>query len=253
MKLNGDLNLSDICGFTYDHYKKTLKKIKEKRKFATFSKNSDHDVILRHDIDCSLKAALKMAKIEDELGVTSTYFILFTSEFYNPFNIESSKLIQGILKLGHKLGLHYEESFILQNSLDPTETIEKQIDTLNHHFDTSTECISAHEAIGYPPQMQLVLPKGVENAYSAKFAVQRKYISDSAMYWREGCFCENYLNYEKLQILIHPMWWHQNKKSRSEIMNLFLNGEYDEYSPVVTAATEKHERHAFNCQHNIDD
>ena len=73
------------------------------------------------------------------------------------------------------------------------------------------------------------------------------------MYWREGCFCKNYLNYEKLQILIHPMWWHQNKKSRSEIMNLFLNGEYDEYSPVVTAATEKHERHAFNCQHNIDD
>jgi hypothetical protein len=49
------------------------------------------------------------------------------------------------------------------------------------------------------------------------------------------------------------MWWHQNKKSRSEIMNLFLNGEYDEYSSIVTAATEKHERHAFNCQHNIDD
>ena len=42
-------------------------------------------------------------------------------------------------------------------------------------------------------------------------------------------------------------------KSRNEIMNLFLNGEYDEYSSVVTAATEKHERHAYNWQHNIDD
>ena len=85
--MNGNLNLSDIYGFTYDHYGKTLKKIKEKRKFATFRKNSDHDVILRHDIDCSLKAALKMAKIEDDLDVTSTYFILLTSEFYNPFNV----------------------------------------------------------------------------------------------------------------------------------------------------------------------
>ena len=46
---------------------------------------------------------------------------------------------------------------------------------------------------------------------------------------------------------------HQNKKSRNEIMNLFLNGEYDEHSSVVTAATEKHERHAYNRQHNIDD
>ena len=36
-------------------------------------------------------------------------------------------------------------------------------------------------------------------------------------------------------------------------MNLFLNGEYDGYSLVVTAATEKHERHAYNCQYNIDD
>ena len=241
------------CNFSYEHYKKTLKEIKEKRKFSTFHNNSNNDVILRHDVDSSLKAALTMAKIEFDLKIQSTYFILFTSDFYNPFSIESSKFIRGILKLGHKIGLHYDEHFIVKNSLDPTETIQKQIDILDHHFDTSIEAVSAHEAIGFPPQLHFNLPQGVENAYSEKFIVQRKYLSDSAMYWREDCFCKNFLNYDKLQILIHPMWWSSDNKTRSEIMNLFINGEYDEYSPAVKMATEKHERHAYNCQHKIDD
>ena len=247
------LPLSDNCNFSYEHYRNTLNEIKKKRRFSTYVNHSNNDIILRHDVDCSLKAALKMAKIENDLNVSSTYFILFTSEFYNPFSIESSRIIRGILKLGHNLGLHYDETFIQKNSLDPTETIKLQIDILNQHFDTSIEAVSAHEAIGFPPQMQFELPKGVENAYSDKFVKQRKYISDSAMFWREGCFCKNYSNYDSLQVLVHPMWWSDNGKSRGEIMNSFLNGEYDEYTPAVKLATEKHERHAYNCQHKIDD
>jgi len=241
------------CDFSYDHYKKTLVKIKEKRKFSSFSNNSDNDVILRHDVDCSLKAALTMAKIESDLEIQSTYFILLTSDFYNPFSIDSSKFIRGILKLGHKIGLHYDENFIIKSSLDPTETIQKQIDILDHHFDTSIDAVSAHESIGFPPQLQFDLPSNVKNAYSEKFVVERKYISDSAMYWRENCFCQNFLNYKKMQILIHPMWWSTENKNRNEIMNSFVNGKYDEYTPTVKIATEKHEKHAYNCQHKIDD
>ena len=82
------------CNFSYEHYKNTLKEIKEKRKFSTFHNNSNNDVILRHDVDSSLKAALTMAKIEYDLDIQSTYFILFTSDFYNPFSIDSSKFIR---------------------------------------------------------------------------------------------------------------------------------------------------------------
>lgn len=247
------MNLSGICNFSYEHYKNTLVEIKKKRKFSTFRNHDKNDIILRHDVDSSLRAALKMAKLEHDLNIISTYFVLFTSEFYNPFSIESSRLIHLILKLGHKLGLHYDETFIRKNLLDPTETIHKQIDILNHHFNTSVESVSAHEAIGFPPQIQFELPKNVENAYSEKFIKQRKYLSDSAMFWREGCFCKNYMHYDKLQILIHPMWWSDNGKNRSQIMNMFLNDEYDEYTQVVKMATEKHERHAYNCQRKIDD
>lgn len=41
-------------------------------------------VILRHDIDSSLGQAMALARVERELGVSSTYFVLLTSDFYNP-------------------------------------------------------------------------------------------------------------------------------------------------------------------------
>ena len=167
--------------------------------------------------------------------------------------METTRFIHGILKLGHKLGLHYSESFMLQNSLEPTKTIEKQINIINHHFNTSIEAVSAHEAEGFPPSMKFDLPDNVENAYSKKFVEDRKYISDSAMFWREDCFCKNFSKYDKMQILILPIWWHEEKKSRKEIMELLLDGEYDEYTSNVKMAIEKHEKHAYNCKHHIDD
>ena len=38
-------------------------------------------VILRHDIDSSLGQAMALARVERELGVSSTYFVLLTSDF----------------------------------------------------------------------------------------------------------------------------------------------------------------------------
>ena len=40
-------------------------------------------VILRHDIDNSPEQALALARVEREMGVHSTYFVLLRSEFYN--------------------------------------------------------------------------------------------------------------------------------------------------------------------------
>ena len=33
-----------------------------------------------------------------------------------------------------------------------------------------------------------------------------KYMSDSGMHWREGCWCNHIDKYDKMEILIHPEW-----------------------------------------------
>ena len=109
-----------------------MEKIKKTHKILTFGNSSDKDVILRHDVDASLEAALKMAELENKINVSSTYFILLSSEFYNPFTLESSKIIKKILKLGHKLGLHYNELFIIENRLEASQTLKKENDSSLH-------------------------------------------------------------------------------------------------------------------------
>lgn len=237
-----------ICNnrdFSYNHYIQTLEKIKTTHKISTFGNSSKNDVILRHDVDASLDAALNMAKLENKIDVSSTYFILFSSEFYNPFTLESSKIIKEILGLGHKLGLHYNELFIVKNNLNPSETLKQEIELLEQHFSTSVEAIAAHES-DLNKKIPINLPDGVIDAYSDEFFVKRKYLSDSAQNWREGCFCKHIENFEQLQILTHPMWWSEDGKHRDEIMKSFINGEYDRYTRDVKIAAGKHAFHYKN-------
>ena len=239
------MNLSVNCNFSYGHYKETLEKIKETHDISTFGNTSDKDVILRHDIDASLEAALKIAELENKINVSSTYFILFSSEFYNPFTLESSQIIKKILQMGHKLGLHYNELFIIENKLEPSETLKKEIELLEQHFSTPIEAVAAHES-NLSQKIPIILPDGVIDAYSDKFFKERKYLSDSAQNWREGCFCGHFEKYDQMQILTHPMWWSEDGKHRDEIMESFINGEYDKYTRDVKVATGKHALHFRN-------
>lgn len=213
-----------VCNFSHTHYEEILQKIKETHKFVDFFNCSNNDIILRHDVDVSLKDALKMAQIEHKVGVTSTFFILFHAELYNPFNLESTKIIREISQMGHKIGLHYNTSFFVQNSLDSSESIKKELELMEQHFDTPVRVISAHDP-GINKNFQLNLPSGIINAYSDQFIKGRKYLSDSVQNWREGCLCKNFHKYNKLQVLIHPVWWTSNGADRENVMHFLLNNQ----------------------------
>lgn len=239
-----------MCDFTYSHYQETLKEIKKTHRFSNFLNCSDNDIILRHDVDVSLSSALKIAKIESDLGIESTFFILFHAELYNPFSTKSSTIVKEILCLGHKLGLHYNASFIVQNGLDPSKTIAKEINILEQHYDTTINVISAHDP-DVNSKSPIILPARVVNAYSDKYVVQRKYLSDSVQYWREGCFCQHYRNNKKMQILTHPVWWSDDNKSRNDIMKELVGGDLDNYKNEVKYLSEKYENYTQKMNSKI--
>ncbi|MEI7473901.1 MAG: hypothetical protein WCK67_03905 [bacterium] len=59
-------------------------------------------VIIRHDVDRKPLNALKTAKIENELGIQTTYY------FRSKNNKFSTEVIKEISSLGHEIGYHYE-------------------------------------------------------------------------------------------------------------------------------------------------
>jgi len=58
--------------------------------------------LLRHDVDRRPKRALQMAKVEEEMGIRSTYYFRAKPCAFNP------EIIKGIAALGHEVGYHYE-------------------------------------------------------------------------------------------------------------------------------------------------
>ena len=69
-------------------------------------------VILRHDVDRKPFNALKMAHIETNLGIRSTYYFRAKTNTFKPI------LIKQIARLGHEIGYHYESLSDMHGNLE---------------------------------------------------------------------------------------------------------------------------------------
>lgn len=97
--------------FTFAKYIELCKKILNTgytlltmEEYFSLDKKPDRFIIIRHDIDdeIDLAYALKMAKVEAELGMPSTYYFRTCEKVF-----DKGKLRE-IAELGHEIGYHYE-------------------------------------------------------------------------------------------------------------------------------------------------
>lgn len=65
--------------------------------------NPDRGVFLRHDVDRLPSNALRMARLEMEMGVRSTYYFRIGRQSFRP------AIISDIHGMGHEIGYHYED------------------------------------------------------------------------------------------------------------------------------------------------
>ncbi|MDP8200850.1 MAG: hypothetical protein P9M11_01770 [Candidatus Tenebribacter burtonii] len=59
-------------------------------------------ILMRHDVDRKPNNSLRMAKLENELGVKATYYFRTIPKTFKP------EIIKEIAELGHEIGYHYE-------------------------------------------------------------------------------------------------------------------------------------------------
>jgi len=98
-----------MLDFTLQAYNKFLEVFRKKKySFLTFSEWCKNPVcgkivILRHDIDKKPENALKIALLEKESGIKSSYYFLINSAVFKP------EIIKKIADLGHEIGYHYRD------------------------------------------------------------------------------------------------------------------------------------------------
>lgn len=217
-----------LLNFTYAAYDHLLSLLKYNNYKISNYENylyNDKCVILRHDVDFSLEAALQFAELECKEGIQSTYFILLATPFYNPFHRKSRFIVEAIRDMGHDIGLHFDEAnYLISNKEELINYVEREIAILSNGLNMKIKSVSMHRPSKWVLEEDVQFKSGI-NSYSSIFFNDFKYLSDSRMHWREDVYqvIQSDL-YDRLHILTHPIWYGEKERSMKEIL-LQLIGE----------------------------
>ena len=195
------------CGFTLEHYRELLDAARAGGyRFASFDDPpSRGDLILRHDVDLSLDAALRMAELETDAGATATYFLMTESVFYNLASREGAAAIARLRELGHRVGLH---------AVYPNADLDDRFDPV----------VAWHNP---DPEYMTAPIDGAVNVMQDGWFAPSTYRSDSNQRWRFGCPHEELRAgaFPWLQLLTHPEIWVYPGSTMGRTMRAMLDAE----------------------------
>ena len=215
--------------FTYQGYLEMLKLLREQGyAFCDYHDYTAYPrcVILRHDVDNSLNQAVRLAELEAEAGVKSTWFVLLRTDFYNPASQKSQEKLRAIQSMGHEIGLHFDEvAYGKPLTEDETrQSIIRECGLLSALLDTPVTTVSMHRPSKATLEADLQIP-GIVNSYGKTFFHDFKYLSDSRRRWREPVLdIIRAGEYDRLHILTHAFWYHEAEQDISRTVGAFVRG-----------------------------
>lgn len=213
--------------FTYEAYRGLLALLREQgyafRDYHNYE-DAPRCVILRHDIDTNLNQALKLAELEAEEGVRSTWFVLLRTDFYNVASKAGQAALRCIQALGHEIGLHFDEvAYVPALGQDEVvQNIIKECGLLSALLETHVSTVSMHRPLRATLDADYQIP-GIVNSYGKTFFHDFKYLSDSRRRWREPVLdIIRSGNYDRLHILTHAFWYHETEKDITQTVGAFI-------------------------------
>jgi hypothetical protein len=195
------------CAFDLAHYAELLEAANAGGyRWAFFDREpQDGDLLLRHDVDLSLDAALRTAELEAEHGARATYFLMTESVFYNLASHEGRDALERLRSLGHRVGLH---------AVWPNAARDERFDPV----------LAWHNP---DPEYMRAPVEGAVNVMQAPYFTEGRYRSDSNQHWRSGCPHEELARGEFpwLQLLTHPEIWAYDGETMGATMRAMLEAE----------------------------
>ena len=164
---------------------------------------------LRHDIDFSPINAVRMARLEKQYGICSTYTVLLSGGYYNPFEKHVRKILKEIKSCGHEVGLHFDPtSHDISIEASLSAHISEEASALEDLIAAPVSMFSFHNTTDFSMGCRDREYGGLLNAYSNFFHNDVEYTSDSNGHWRFRSWDELLLeNHKVIQVLTHPIWW----------------------------------------------
>jgi len=214
--------------FTFDSYRDLLADFRSNGlEFSHYHDRIKHGTIrLRHDVDWSPERARRIGEIEAEMDVTSTFFFLLTSPFYNLWHEPNRRVVAELRSMGHRVGLHFSTHQYWTN--DPgadtlAETVDRELAALSELTDRQVDIVSFH----VPPDWVLNRSfGGFVSTYEQQFLDDITYRADSNQRWRdEQPFSKGIPG--RLQVLIHPGLWGETDATFEERLQAQMADRFD--------------------------
>jgi hypothetical protein len=204
--------------FTMAEYRKLLRLAASSYLFATYDAIpwGEKFVLWRHDCDYSLNRAIALGRIEHEEGVQATYFVNPHCEFYNLLEASQLAIVKELVRLGHKIGLHFDSMFyITKDKVELESQLASEVRLLEQTIGQRPQAFSFHNPEEFHLSCDADEYAGLVNCYSRRFKMDVPYCSDSNGYWRFRRLRDvlESANDTCLQVLTHPGWW-QDKPMR---------------------------------------
>lgn len=218
--------------FTYNAYQNLIHLLQDKGyTFCNYHNytQSDRSVILRHDIDMDIGKAVKMGELEAHMEISSTYFVLVTSNFYNIFSKRNQDMLRGLIRLGHEVGLHFDEAKYNADRDDMVEAMEQEAALLEKCLGCEVTSVSMHRPSAATLDADYRIRDGrLVNSYGREFFHNHKYVSDSRRNWREDVLgIVESGAYDRLHVLTHPFWYDEEEQSAKEELKWFCGSRVD--------------------------
>jgi hypothetical protein len=241
--------------FTYDDYRYLIKLAKEHYRFVFYDYktneiNTEPVVYWRHDIDFSPKQAIKLAEIEAEEGIFSTYFVHLHASFYHFWDHTTANQIRTLVEMGHQVGLHFDTHFYKSNEREKLaslimeeatilQKVTRQPVTVFSFHNTTADIMQNYNSDTIA---------GLVNVYSTYFREEVAYVSDSFGVWRyqELRTVLEQHEYPILQVLTHPGWWTEYSMTPEERMLSTITDRAKETEQIHSIALKKFARNSNN-------
>ncbi|MFN2533463.1 MAG: hypothetical protein ABR555_19445 [Pyrinomonadaceae bacterium] len=166
-------------------------------------------IYLRHDVDYSLPLALELAKVNAEMNVPGTFFVLLRSHAYNLLSASSQAIVKEIYELGQHVALHAVVDVSASDLIE--KRLRSDFDFVRVNLPFISPVFSWHnptaELLDQTRSFDEIA--GLMNVYSNRFTAGLTYRSDSNM--RHGP--DEFLRLidarpeHALQLLFHPLIW----------------------------------------------